>query len=95
MSGYILESKDPTVFTEASDYVADLEKLAQEAMEHGDGYGNTFDLIDQLRTMIDDYSDLHGDVANMVLFGLERLSKGWREQAEKYCAHNSGKASEG
>jgi hypothetical protein len=94
VSGFVLDEKDPTAFTEASDYVADLEKFVEQTLEHSDGYGNTFDLIDTLRTMVDEYRDLHGDVANMILLGLEWLSRGWREQAAKYHAHGSGKASE-
>jgi len=94
VSGFILDEKDPTAFTEASDYVADLEKFVQQTMEYSDGCGNPFDLIDTLRTMVDEYRDLHGDAANMILLGLKRLSEGWREQAAKYHAHGSEQASE-
>ncbi len=93
VSGYILEEKDPIVFTEASDYISDLEKFVREIMDHGDGYGNTFALIEHLRIMIDESSDLYPDTTNMVLFGLDRLKEGWLEQAGK-CHTQQGKASE-
>src|SRR5215204_3901877 len=56
VSGYIMETKDPAAFTEAADYVADLEKFVSEMMENSDGYGNTFELINTLRAMVDDHS---------------------------------------
>jgi hypothetical protein len=75
VSGYIMDERDPAAFTEAADYVADLEILAEEIMDHGEGSGNTFELIDLLHAMVDDYGELSGDAANMILFALGRLEK--------------------
>jgi len=71
VSGYILDEKDHGAFAEAADYIQDIEKFVSEAIEHSDGYGNRFDLIGIVRTIVDDYGDLHGDAANMVLLGLQ------------------------
>jgi len=55
VSGYILDEKDHGAFAEAADYIQDIEKFVSEAIEHSDGYGNTFDLIGIVRTIVDDY----------------------------------------
>jgi hypothetical protein len=94
VSGYIMEARDPAAFIEAADYTADLEKFVLEMMEHSHGGGKTFELIDTLRAMVDDHSDLSGDAANIILFALTRLAKGWREQAGKYRAQSEGEVDE-
>ncbi len=52
MSGFVLDEKHPPAFTEVSDYVADLAKFVDQMMEHSHVYGDTFGLIDSLRTMV-------------------------------------------
>jgi len=93
VSGFILEEKEPTTFTEAADYVTDVERLVSEIIEHSDGRGNTFDLIDQLRTMVEDSRNLNSDVMNMVPIALQRLAEQWREQAQEYRARSSDRNS--
>jgi hypothetical protein len=84
VSGYIMDERDPAAFTEAADYVADLEILAKEIMDHGEGSGNAFELIDLLHAMVDDYGELSMDAANMILFALDELETRWRELAVNY-----------
>jgi len=93
-SGFIMETKDPAAFTEAADYVADLKRLASGIIEYGIGHEETFELIDMLRAMVDDHNDLPQDPANMVLFALTGLEKGWREQARKYRTRSEGEVGE-
>ena len=94
VSGYMMETKDPVAFTEAADYVADLHRFVKEMMIHGDGYWNTFELIDLLRAMVDDHKELPMDPSNMILGALRRLESGWREQAAKYRERSEWEAGE-
>jgi hypothetical protein len=94
VSGFTMETRDPAEFTEAADYVADLEQLVQAMLYHSEGHGNTFELIELLGTMVNDYDELSHDAANMVLIALTVLKKRWREQAVNYRGGGGKEVSE-
>jgi hypothetical protein len=84
VSGFIMETRDPAAFAEAADCVADLKQLVRGMLDHSEGHGNAFELINLLHAMVDDHGELSMDASNMVSLALTDLERRWREQAVNY-----------